>query len=94
MTPLTASSTLSEIGWEKFQSTPGTCCSSVIHGGDQIVFRCCGTPRAILDAGQQIHEEFRVVKAAGIAAIIGTADLAHDLLDLGKAGEHEPRAFS
>ena len=39
-----------------------------------------------LDARPEIDEEFRVVETAGVAAIVGTANLAHDLFDLGKVG--------
>src|ERR1700674_934837 len=36
---------------------------------------------------QQIDKEFCVVETAGVAAIIGAADLTYYLLDLGKFGE-------
>ena len=86
LTPLTASSTLSEIGCEKFQSTPGNLLQFLVHGGDEIVF--CFELGAPLRSREQIDEEFRVVKAAGVAAVVGTADLADDLLDLGEIGQH------
>ena len=41
----------------------------------------------------QIDEKFGVVKAAGIGAVVGTADLADNLLHLGKPRKHEPRAL-
>ena len=57
-----------------------------VHGGDQFVFGL--ELRAPLGAGQQVDEEFRVVEAAGVAAIVGTSNLADHLLDFGKAGQH------
>ena len=61
-----------------------------VHGGDEVVFGLeLGAP---LGSGPQIHEEFRVVEAAGVAAIIGAAHLADDLLDLGKAGQRAARS--
>ena len=88
LTPLTASSMLSEIGCEKFQSTPGNLLQLLVHGGDQFVFVAVelGAP---LFARAQIDKEFGVVEAAGVGAVVGTADLADDLLDFGKVGEHE-----
>ena len=40
--------------------------------------------RAIVHARKQVDEEFGVVKAAGVAAVIGTSDLADNLRDFGK----------
>ena len=87
-TPLTASSTLSEIGCEKFQSTPGNCCSFLIHGGDQFVLLAVefGAP---FFARTKIDEEFGVVETAGVAAVVGASDLADDLLDFGKIRQHD-----
>ena len=45
-------------------------------------------------SGQQIDEEFGVEEAAGVGAIIRTTNLAHDLLDFRKAGEHATRRFA
>ena len=63
----------------------------LVHGGDEVVLGL--ELRAPLGTGQEIHKEFRVVEAAGIAAIIGASHLAHDLLDLGKVGERAARRF-
>src|SRR5215471_14127727 len=38
--------------------------------------------------GTQVDEKLRVVEAAGIAAIVGASDLAHDLRDFGKFRKH------
>jgi len=53
--------------------------------------------RAVLGAplgpGQKIDKEFRVVEAAGIAPIVGPADLADDLLDFWKLRENGASAL-
>ena len=84
MTPLTASSMLSEMGWEKFQMTPGTAIAAV-HGGDEVVLVLVedGTPPIF---GLEIDEVFGVEEAGGIGAVVGAAGLADDLGDFGKRG--------
>ena len=86
LTPLTASSTLSEMGWEKFQSTPGNLLRSLSMAAISSFF--CRELGAPLRTRQQIDKEFGVVEAAGIAAVVGTSDLADDLRDFGKVGQH------
>ena len=56
----------------------GELCELLIHGGDQFVLLAMKL-EAPLFAGPQVDEKFGVVKAAGVAAIVGTADLADDL---------------
>ena len=83
MTPLTASSTLSEMGCEKFQTTPGIFSSSRIHGGDEVVLVLMedGAP---LFFRLEVNEVFGVEEAGGVGAVVGAAGLADNLGDLGE----------
>ena len=69
--------------------TPGVFSSSRVHGGDEFVLVLVedGTPLVL---GLEVDEVFGVEEAGGVGAVVGTAGLADDLGDLGKAGEDEP----
>ena len=73
LTPLTASSMLSAIGWEKFQSTPGIFSSSRSMAAISLLVLVEHRPPLFL--GLQIDEIFGVEKAGGVGAVVGTADL-------------------
>ena len=62
----------------------------LVHGGDQVIFVAVEFAAPLL-ARMKIDEEFGVVEAAGIAAVVGAADLADDLRDLGEIRQHEAR---
>ena len=61
-----------------------------IHGADQLVFVLVedGPPLVL---GHQIDEVFGVEKARGIGAVVGPADLADHVRDLGKGGQDDAR---
>ena len=60
----------------------------LVHGGDQFVFLAMEF-RAPLLARQKINEEFGVVETAGVAAVVGAADLTDNQPDLRETREHD-----
>ncbi len=83
MTPLTASSRLSEIGCEKFQMAPGNLLQLAVHRGDQPVLVLM-EDRPPFFLGQKIDEVLRIEEACGVRAIIRASHLRDDLRDFGK----------
>src|SRR5579872_445044 len=59
-----------------------------VHRGDELILVALELRPPLL-ARKKVNEELGVVEAAGVAAIVGASDLAHDLSDLGKIREHE-----
>ena len=78
------------MGWEKLQITPGIFSSSPVHGRDQFVLVLV-KHRPPLFLGLQADEVFRVEKAGGVRAVIGTAHLAGAFGDLGKGAKQNSR---
>ena len=75
MTPLTASSMLSAIGCEKFQSTPGNLLELVVHRRDELVLVLM-EDRPPLVLRLQIDEILGVEEARRVGAVVRAADLA------------------
>ena len=61
-----------------------------VHGGDEFVFLAVELAAPFF-AGVQVDEKFGVVETAGVAAVVGAADLADDLGDFREIGENEAR---
>ena len=69
----------------------GNLAESFVHGIDELLFRVeLGAP---LGAVQKVDKEFCVVETAGVAAVVGAADLADDLLHFGVLREDGAGAF-
>ncbi len=81
LTPLMASSTLSEMYWEKLKMTPGNSfwSSSVISW----VSLSLVSPRGHSSKGLQRREELQVVELREIGAVVRAAELRDDPRDLG-----------
>ncbi len=60
----------------------GKLAKRLVHGGDQVIFG--GKLLAPLGARQEVDKKFRVVETAGIAAVVGPANLTDYLLDFRK----------
>src|ERR1039458_10178652 len=69
----------------------GNLAESFVHGIDELLFRAeLGAPFGTV---QQVDKDFCVVETAGVAAVVGPADLADDLLHFGVVGEDGAGAF-
>ena len=90
MTPLTASSMLSSMGWENPQSDARNLVEFALHGGDQFIFVLV-KDRTPFFLGFQVDKIFGIEEAGGVGAVIGTADLAGALRNFGKRAEHDAR---
>jgi hypothetical protein len=83
---------LSEIGWEKFQITPGNFSSCSVHRGDQLLLVLMKDGPPIFLA-LQVDKVLRVEKARRIGSIIRTTCLANDLGNFRKGSHHSRRAL-
>ena len=91
-TPLTASSMLSAIGCEKFQTTPGILCNFAVHGRDQLVFVLDETCGRHCSLGFKSDEVFGIEKAGGIGTVVRTAGLTRALASLRETKQRMSRA--
>ena len=74
-TPLTASSMLSAMGWEKFQNDAGNLLQLAVHGGDQFLFVLVERRPPLL-LRLQVDEVLGIEEAGGVGSVVGPADLA------------------